>query len=66
MDIVPLFLATVAVMAVTVLVTSPITDIYLSLVAKILTAVTLYILLMWSAKSAILREAIRFLRHKQV
>ena len=66
MDIVPLFLATAAVMAVTVFLTSPITNIYLSLVAKILIAAALYILLMWSAKSAILREAIRFLRHKQV
>ena len=66
MDIVPLFLATAAVMAVTVLLTPPITNIYLSLVAKILIAATLYILLMWSARSAILREAIQFIRHRQI
>lgn len=65
-DTVPLFLATAAVMAVTVLVTSPISNIYLSLIAKILIAATLYILLMWSAKSAILREAIQFIRHRQI
>lgn len=64
-DTVPLFLATAAVMAVTLIITSPIADIYLSLLAKIVIAAALYILLMWAAKSDMLREAIRYFRHKK-
>ena len=65
-DIVPLFLATAAVMAVTLLITARIHNVYLSLIAKIFVAAALYVLLMWAAKSDMLKEAVRFFRHKEI
>lgn len=65
-DTIPIFLAAAAVMTLTVFITAPITNIYLALVAKILIAAALYILVMWTAKSDMLRETIEFFRHKKI
>lgn len=64
-DILPSLLATVAVLAATLVITRPITEIWLSLVSKILIAAILYTILMWALRSDILREAVRFLRQQK-
>lgn len=65
-DTIPLFLATAAVMAVTLFLTSGIDNVYLSLIAKIFIAAALYVLMMWAAGSDMLKEAVRFFRHKEI
>ena len=64
-DILPSLLATVAVLTATLVITRPITEIWLSLVSKILIAAILYTILMWALRSDILREAVRLLRQQK-
>ena len=53
-------------MAVTLFLTSGIDNVYLSLIAKIFIAAALYVLMMWAAGSDMLKEAVRFFRHKEI
>lgn len=63
-DTFPYLGASVAVMAATLAATHAITDVYLSLIAKIALAATLYCLLMWATRSVIFRETLQFIVQK--
>lgn len=60
-DVLPYLLITLAVMTVTYFITYSIDNIYILLVTKIVTAGTLYSLIMWLSNSVIFREIIHFL-----
>lgn len=60
-DILPYFSITIIVLAAAFLVTYPIDNIYIKFIAKILTAMCLYIIIMYYSKSIIFRESITFL-----
>ena len=59
-DILPYMIIAAAVMATTLFITSPIENIYLSFVSKVLIAALLYCLTMWLSRSVIFRETLRF------
>lgn len=64
-DILPYALTAIVVMAITVALTYPIGNIYISMIAKIAIAIALYALIMRTAKSEILSEIIIFIRHRK-
>ncbi len=59
-DTLPYMLIAAAVMAVTLLATSSIENIYIAFVSKVLIASTLYCLIMWLTRSVIFRETLQF------
>ena len=65
-DIMPFCLLAGVVMVATALITSPITNIYLCCVAKVVIAVLLYVGLVYLSGARILRESIDYIRHKKV
>ena len=64
-DIAPYLIISVAVMTFTYWVAGYVKNIYLSLLAKIALAASLYIFLMWSLKSTVFRESLQYLFKKK-
>ena len=64
-DIVPYLVLSAAVMLVTNYVAGGIGNLYLSLAAKVALAASLYVLLMWSLKSAVFKECVQYLFKKK-
>ena len=64
-DICPYLIISAAVMALTAWATSSITNLYISLAAKILMAAGLYCLLMWRLKSTVFTDSIQYLLKKK-
>ncbi len=60
-DIAPYLILSVAIIAFTQWITTPIESLILSLLSKIILAASLYILLMWRLKSAVFQEALQYL-----
>lgn len=63
-DVVPFLALAAGVMAATWAATSSINNIYLSLIAKVVMAATLYPALLWISGAKILRESLQFIRNK--
>lgn len=64
-DIAPYLIISLVIMIVTNTVAGYVTNIYLSLILKIVLAASLYILLMWQLKSAVFKESMRYLFKKK-
>ena len=64
MDIIPFFLIASSVMVITHYLSSPITNLSILLISKILIAVTLYISIMWLIQSKTFKEALEYYKKK--
>jgi len=65
-DVLPFALIALATMAATYYITRGISDIYLLLAAKVVTAAVIYMAMMWVCRAKVLRESIEFLRRRSV
>ena len=65
-DVLPFALIALATMAATYYITRGISDIYLLLAAKVVTAAVIYVAMMWVCRAKVLRESIEFLRRRSV
>jgi Mn-containing catalase len=64
--VLPFALIALATMAATYYITRGISDIYLLLAAKVVTAAVIYMAMMWVCRAKVLRESIEFLRRRSV